>query len=372
MSRYVLPVYVVVCLVGLAWYAAVRPYHNWDMIPYVGATRALSGIEPGVLHKNVYKDLRLAVSLETFGALTEGPHRGVVYENSEAFRQQLPFYQPRVLYIATVYLLALVGVDVFAATHIVSAIAVAGGLLLLLAAFRSRIRSGLLFLVPPFAALLGLLDTAKYSTPDGLAFLVMSLAVYLFLRGHRTLFAVLPLCVLVRTDLILFVVVVTMYFWLSQQSRVLALIGLAASAILAVGLSASYSYYEPAAVYYNTFVGALTYPAEFTGSYRLSDHLGALETGVLKTLSDRAFLIFVAMSTTLAAISYRSRRLRDVPRLRFLVGSSLLFVVIHFVLFPEIEARFFVLQYMLVLLVLLSVLSDRSGDGHGGDAVDLS
>ena len=89
-----------------------------------------------------------------------------------------------------------------------------------------------------------------------------------------------------------------------------------------------------------------------------------------EVLRNAAFLLFIVVSVLIAARTISGRRMPDmrdatVKSLLFVFAASFVYVIVHFVAFPEIEERFFVGQYVLSLAVLFWLLS-RNGVAHRG------
>ncbi len=369
-SQYALFGYYVACSLVLLAFSVLRPYHNWDMIAYAACARSFQVHDREVLHATTYAELERSVPADTYRVLTSGPYRQTVSEDAEAFAQQLPFYQIRILYNALVFLLATTGVSVFLATHLVSALAAIAGLWVVLLVFRPYVNTYLLFLVPPFAVVFGLLDVAKYGTPDGLAFLVVCLMACFLVRQNRGVLIVLPLSVLVRTDLIVLAILVAFYLvFVIRQWRFAAIVSLATAVAGYALVNAAYGHYGLSVTYYMTFVEAVAYPADAGIGIGLRDYLAILAGNARGILTNAAFLVFIMVSVLIAAKTIG--RMADLEgktmkSLLFVFVLSFVYVIVHIVVFPEIEERFFVGQYVLSLVVLFSLLS-RNGATRCGE-----
>jgi hypothetical protein len=341
-------------------YSVRKPYHNWDMIVYAASARALATADMGALHVSVYDELRRSVPPATYAELTRGEYRKTVSEDVEAFSEQLPLYRIRVLYNGAILLLSGLGINIFAATHGVSAISVVVGLWVVLIAFRRWVSPPWLALLPFLGLPFGLLDVAKYSTPDGLAFLMICLCMFFVVRNHGALLAVLPLCVLVRTDLIIFVALVTacVFFGLRRRRPWVAL-SLLVSVAAYFGTNAYYKNYGLETTYHMTFVETLSYPSRAPVHFGVNEYASALKTGVGEAATNLAFVLFAGVCGGAGYLSWKRRAaLRDeVSRhLPVVLAVSILYVIVHFVAFPEIEERLFLGQYVLAVVVLLSLL----------------
>jgi len=330
------------------------------MIMYAASARSIEIRDHDVLHRSVYGELKTSVPTETYQLLTGDDFRETISKDATAFSQQMPFYQPRVLYIAIILGFAKMGINIFLATHLISALAVIAGLWLILVAFGPFVRERFLYSIPLFGVLCGLVDTAKYSTPDGLALLFIIWTVFLLLRGSWRALLLMPLSVLVRPDLLLFAVIVTGFVVLAvPRWRLTALLSLACAVVMLLVVEQYYGHVGLPVIYANTFIGALTRPVDANVVFGWGEYGAALWTGIGEALRNTAFLLFVIVVTLIGAISVRDRGFLDAGArmMRFVAVSSLLYVIIHFAAFPEIEERFFAGQYLLSFVVLAWLLT---------------
>ncbi|CAN0490779.1 unnamed protein product, partial [Scytosiphon promiscuus] len=205
------------------YFAASSPRYNWDVIGYVGCIKGLEIEDKETLHRAVYSGLRNKVSAEKFSFLLGGVESGKYYRqvmgnDAEAFYQTLPYYQIRVIYLALVYLASGLGIEIFLATYLVSAITVILGLWVIYFTFRPYINNYLLYTIPIFGLAFGINKVAALSGPDGLAFLMVAIIGYLFTRANWLIFIIASLSILVRTDLIIFGLMILSYFWVCKKS----------------------------------------------------------------------------------------------------------------------------------------------------------
>ena len=123
------------CLVGyvlsvsaMLVYAAARPAHNVDLIDYVGAALADTGLAGDELHARTYAVLRETLPADDYRLLTENsPYLHDMAADAESFRQNLPFFLVKPLYPSLMSVLARLGVDLPSAALVIS---IAAGALL--------------------------------------------------------------------------------------------------------------------------------------------------------------------------------------------------------------------------------------------------
>lgn len=383
-NRYTILGYYVVASILIFYIAASSPRYNWDMIGYVGCIKKLEIEDKQVLHQKVYSGLRNTVSADKFSFLLGGVspeiyesgeyiadknaesgkyYRQVMGNDAEAFYQSLPYYQIRVIYLALVYLVSALGVDIFAATYLVSIISVILGLWVLFFTFRPHINNYLLYTIPIFGLAFGIDRVAALSGPDGLAFLMVAIIAYLFTRSNWLIFIAVPLSILVRTDLIIFGLIILAYFLVYKKSwKYLSISSILTSFVLYFLLNHYFGHYGWLNVFYITFIEKITHPVGFDIQLSAIDFLSVYMIGLFSLVKDEPFLIYSLVSIiSLAIISeFYNRDCWKYPNFKivcFLALSSLLYVVIHFALYPTIWNRFFIGQYLLGTAAFLYLIS---------------
>jgi hypothetical protein len=343
-----------------------NPHYNWDMLGYVAAVKAFTVADPVERHRQTFSELADAVPAERRAELVLGnDYRQHMAQDPEAFRQQAPFYRIRLIYTGLVHALSQTGIDPFAATHLVSTLAAAAGLWLLYFAFRPLVAPPLWYAYPLLALPLGVLETARLSTPDALAFLASVAIVHALLRESRWLYLALPLAILVRTDLILFVLPVLAWaYWTLPRQRPWVLASLALTLITYLGVNRYYGNYGWATLFYFTFIQQSPRPAELVVQFGLKEYLLVLQLAWQQVMVDKAFAVFCGLGLLSLAL-WRRPVGASPPRQRalgFLLLLNLGYVVLHFLLFPMIWERFFVAQYLLALVILLVLISNRQSN----------
>ena len=360
--------YLAAFCVALFAFALARPIMNWDMLAYVGSAKAWETDDSLEIHEHVYSRLHLYLSEDDYHALTaESPYRQNMHADPEGFVQSLPWYQVRVTYIGLIHSLEKAGMNPFFASHLIPALAILAGILVFYLAFRERI-SGFFWYALPFTLLMnGTIQAARLATADGLAFLYTGLMSLAFLRQSRWLFALMPLAMLVRTDLIFVVGLMLGYrFLFHPNDRVLALLSLAVTLIFYSLINQHFGYYGWKSLFYLVFVTeyGMFYPADTVPQVSLGDYFAALKTGLLKLAESDAFAAFAMIFTMQLALMFRLDGLRG-SWIRFtreplyaLSAIGVIYVLVHFLVFPLGIPRFFIAQYTTGLLVFLALLTE--------------
>ncbi len=350
----------------------LKPMHNWDMIGYIAAAKSFEENDIQALHRFTFDQLRKSVSEKEYEALAspggEDAHtvfRRTMSRDFIAFGELLQGYQIRPVYTASVYLLYSLGVNIAYATHLVSGFAVATGILFLYLLSSSFLSRPLVYVVPPLSIIYGVLDLARYSTPDGLAFCAVVISAYLLLKRRETLLLLLlPILIGIRTDLILFVGPFCGLLVLEDRPRrwLIATSGLA-SIIIYAAIAYHWSNVGWATTFYFVFVHVVARPVSSAPALTAYDYFDALVHGVKGLPRNREFMLY----TIVAAYSLFLIRLKGAnasvlsgitSHSSILAIVSVIYVGSHFILFPAMLDRYFAGQYLTGTLALLLMASE--------------
>jgi hypothetical protein len=201
-----------------------KPDYSWDMIGYIGAAKSFENQDIAATHTFTYDQIEKRVPGNIFWDMTHGDnmYREAVYSDPTAFSEQLPYYKIRVIYTELLYLLHKSGIDMITASHLISGLSVSVAMMILYFLAISYIKKPMIYLIPPLAIVLGIIDLARLSTPDSLIFLVIILSAYFYLKNKNiALFILQVIMIGIRTDLILFSIplLITIYIILLPKIR---------------------------------------------------------------------------------------------------------------------------------------------------------
>ena len=357
---------------GLSIY---QPFHNWDAIGYIAAAKSFEQHDIDSVHAFTYAELRSVLPAAQYEDLSRetapGPGRGGVYRHavstdSSAFKEQLPFYQIRPIYTGFIYLLYKAGIDIELATYLISGIAVAVGLMVLYLIAASVLAKPLIFLLPPLTIVFGVLELAKFSTPDGLAFCAVMVAVYLYLKARTNLLLIaLTLMLGIRTDLILFSMPLLLaLFALDRKNRRKIAFAAFASVAIYLGILAYCKNPGWATFFYCTMVQRCTHPISNPPLLAMHDYVDALVGGTADLFSDRVFILYLlVLAASLYLIRVRARTISFASILTtapaILLAASLAFVASRFLILPAEWTRAFPAAYVIGTVALLHLVSDH-------------
>jgi len=91
-------------------YSLYDQEQNWDMLGYASSAISLESEDPVYIHDYVYNELRNYVSDEDFEKLTNGSsYRKTMFEDPDAFIQQIPYFKIRIVFVSLIFIFGLVG-----------------------------------------------------------------------------------------------------------------------------------------------------------------------------------------------------------------------------------------------------------------------
>ncbi|HBR96481.1 MAG TPA: hypothetical protein DD979_03770 [Gammaproteobacteria bacterium] len=360
-------VYFFVFTMALLGYALKNPIHNWDLIAYVGSVKSFETDDKQLISDYAYSELRAYADDETYERLTaSSAYRTTLYADPESFHQVLPWFQIRPIYTGLMYGLNTLGVNIFTAGHLISALSVFAGLWVFYVAFKPYVSTSLWFSAPFFVMMNGVVEVARLGTPDALAFLYTAVLTLLFLRGKRQLLWLLPLSIFIRTDMIFFVGLMLGYLFLRQRDyRIATAVSLLATVAIYLAVNRYFGNYGWATVFYLVFITDmhLNYPADTDIQISLAQYVNSVMSGIMDILVNDGFDAFAGLFAIHLGLSLRLNGLKNTffdfftRHVNALAVISVIYVIVHFLVFPAGYSRFFAAQYFTVLLTTLAMMT---------------
>lgn len=341
----------------LASYAFVFPSNYWDMLAYTAVMESWHTSDAVAIHHEIYSSIR---NLAEYPALvgieprSDADYRRDAALDSYHFVQAIPFYSIKPLYCLAAYTWHRLGFSYRRSLDLVSVSSFV--LFAVLVWFWSRLYldewwcavfAGLLVISPPIYA------CSRLATPDALYLAFIALALYLLLETSRaaagSLF--LLLAIWVRPDALIVAGLFLCTFLFLKRIDFVEWGAFCLLALLSYGVIRIFGGpYSWAVLFHNSFVGALTQPGNAI--------LGVTPRMYLFTMAPNGWTLVKASSIALVfligilAIVLHQRR-----SYRYITGIVLASEILHFLLFPSLENRFYVVSSFFAPLSLVLACS---------------
>ncbi len=346
------------------------PTYNRDTVSYVGAALSYEEKDITTLHHEAYQSVLDAVPANRRGSLlSKTPHDKVMAERPDVFVAQLNGYHGKPLYVAGIYGLHKLGLNlVFSARllAILPAIGLAVLILIWLSRYYSIGYSCLLSFLSATGA--GIQSVELFSTPDMLSAALLVLGLYFLVEQRRptTGAMILVLSVFARMDNIILVNLIFCYLALfaPRSDRIsvtqFAFFGIAATAsYLAIGYLAQVDSW--ATTFHYAFGELIIDPANKLYSITPGFYVEILARQfslALTTNPIKQTCLFAGLGIiTVLLHRYRPAHSSSVM-LAGLAITVLMAMVIRYLSFPLLEERYYFAEYMMISLLFLRQVAE--------------
>lgn len=359
--------YVMLFVVGLFVYSLYFAKDTWDMLGYAGSAASIETSDKEAVHAKVYEAFKAHASAEEYQELTAATEYRVVMANdAEAFWEQIPYYKIRVLYVLLLLLISKVGVSIFTAMHFFTAAFTAAGLLMIYSSARRYVHSFFWIVFPIIFFQFGEdFSVYTYGGVDTFAFFWVSLICALFLKKSAWLLPVLALSVFIRTDLLVFVpLVCAAVLWLQPDLTTIKKLAACCFVALLIYLGINHwaENYGWSTVFYYAHVSNMsaTHPSEFSKIGLTWDQI--ITAYLTPEWITKWFWFAVACAVASWLLLLFVRPLREengdaTLRLVLLGAIGVVYVIVHYLLFPGLYMRFFIGQCSFMVLALFGLLT---------------
>lgn len=354
-------------------YSVNTPRQNWDMLGYAGSAVSMENSDAGYIHNYIYQDLKAYATDKEFKELTaKNNYRKAMYQDKDAFNQQIPFYKIRIIFAFLILGLAKLGFNVFIASHILSAILVSSGFLIYYHAYKKLIHPVFWLSYPLFFISFNATSVAQSVTADSLAFFWIGLVCFSFNNAHwKTFFLLLITSILARTELIFLVAIFSSYFIVFRPDlRIIAAACILVSLVLYLLINNFVGNYGWGTVFNYVFLSGMeaTHPAQYSSAdVSIRQYMSVVFTNMRLFISDRYVVLFEIITLLQFTIFWLlkkndcsiSRIFLDIMKNTTLTLTLLSFVylLLHYIIFPTLDSRFFISQYVISTLGFLSLIT---------------
>lgn len=348
------------CMLLVAIFAYKRPAYNWDMLAYMALVVKMENGDINEVHKITYNSARQHIPSEEYANLVNGALRQERFENPAEFNGVLPFYAVKPFYVWSSYVFYKAGFTLPVSTVLPSIIAyLLIGLLLFHWLNRHHklffsFAAGLLMMVSSI-----MIEAARLSTPDCISAFFLLTAFYFILEKPSVLVAFLFLTVslLVRLDnIVLSCLLVSFLFfnrkWVKKIPIVQYVVMLAVLAAVYVMVSGLAKEYDWGSFYYPDFVKYYHPGHPSQSSFSVSGYMALVYERMIMAILYTQFSFFLLLVLIWLSTSYPGK----FSTLPFELLFCILLIVtifIRFVLFPDMENRFYIAYYLVILVMFI-------------------
>lgn len=329
------------------FYGVSNAKYNWDVIGYVSTIHYENGFRGSDLSLVTYDDIRKEVSAERFDELTLGSdYSRIVFEDPAALEQHVPFYRIRFLYTSLVQTFAnVLGVTLTKSSVLVSALFTAMCVVMLGALLLQQKIS--VWTLPIIVLLSGIIRLGKLSTPDSMAAFIMLAATYTFIRGTSFTLAICLIIPLVRTDFVIFslLLIALSSYPKSSLIKLSCVLGNIVSVAAINHWSGNYGWLT---IFNFTLIEITPYPLQLTASTSIWDYLEAYRKGLFTVAT--AYETYIAVG----AVAGGFYKIKPPQPLALVAALLMLGVALHFLAFPAFFTRFYFAHIAILCIVYLA------------------
>ena len=336
-------------LVTTALYVCIyNPLYNWDMIGYIAVAKSFENQDVKSLHLFTYDKLRQSVPSKKYEAMVQDSYGLAINTDLSAFNEQIPLYKIRPIYTGLIYLLYRIGVDIVFATYIISGVSVCVAIAILYLMCDSFLPKPLIYAVPPLAVIFGILDIARYSTPDGMAFLTVILSAYIYMKNRIVpLLILLPIMIGIRTDLIPYTIPLLCIIFVFERSiRGKTALSIFISIFIYIGIGVYSGHPGWSTIFYYTLVQHLTHPISQPPILTAHDYFYTLYRGTREIVNNIPAILYSIVA--ICSVYMINKHAKTTSLINAIKSPSvvlslvcLVYFVFHFLLFPVFWERLF-------------------------------
>jgi len=350
--QFVASMWLIVSSAAFLAYALANPMAEWDMLAYAASAEALDTADVEVIHSRVYGELKERLTDEEYRVISaDNSYRHVMHTDAQAFAEQLPYYSIRITFNTLLATLRDFGLSVYDAGYWISALAFVTALLVIWGSLNDRIHPVLQMTFPlVFYKYTLELDVLRQILADSLASVWVAFICIAYLRKSKLLLPLIALSVFVRVDLLIFSgLLLLILFMTCERKNYLRLficgLVLLASFLVVQNWAGNYGW---STLYYFAIISDMlaTHPSEY-------GELGfTVEEYVMSLLHpgwvSKMYWV-TALFALISLLLWRFGSLGEYNKRVCRISSvCALYIVAHYLIFPQMYHRFFVSQNLMI------------------------
>lgn len=340
--------------------AFTQPVYNWDMIPYLAATKLDANMDIQTVHHNVYSEFQANTDPAIFTDLAEGDqYRMRQSTDAEAFGSMLPMYSVKFLYVELVRFME----PLFGGVESMHFISLFSAILLGVVAFCWLYCVGALALSPVICGLFivtGVPQLAQSGGPDLLQAAIFVLAMIYIWRSNgkfTSIFAYVLLLIAfaIRPDLllVLFAFVIASIVWGGRLWLVLITFTSAAAIYPVLTQMAGHPgwwthFMFSLVTYSQTLVG-------FDPDFSVFYYARSIVRGLTFSILAQSWLILVVIAVIFRIFAY-SKNIKFDRVLNLIFWACILGIMGKFVVFPIPDTRVYIAPLIGIYFALIPSL----------------
>jgi hypothetical protein len=340
---------------GLSAFALKQPTYTWDLVGYIGTS--ITSSDPQFIYHETFTAIQPIRSNK--GIQLENPYRADVAANPYHFSEQLPLYSIKPAYVALIKSLHRAGLPYPKSAVVISAASNFALAMLLWFWLGAYLEGIALFGVATLIMLSpNVLELSRWATPDALAMFVAAAGLYLILARDKYFWgsALLVLDVWIRTDSIVLAGVVMFVLLLRGKLEFREFASLSVLALASYFIISHYSGdYGWSVLFYNSFQGGVTAPAETVLHVSMKMYLAQVVKGIYLLLADGSFAVYAL----LAGLALWLRSSSPYAQMAAVVLSARM---VSYLLYPNGDPRYTAILYVIVPVALVIAVSAKISD----------
>ncbi len=363
-SKHLGPLLLTAFGIFVIFFSLKNPVFQWDTIAYTACVRSIDIKDKSVNHRETYNEVKNSLGEQKFKWLTEGnPYREALAKNPSSFNQQLNFYYVRPLYIVALYLASNLGLNIVWSTlyiSILSSLACILVIFLWLCQYYKYFYSALLTII--LCVFGNILAISTESTPDAFSTLLLLLGLcYLFEKKRFVLGnIILSLSIFARNDNLIFIQLVLIYALILNRGKTTISIRLKLFLVINLISYILINNFSGAYDWWRFFHHSFYFPNPDIANFKLPFSFELYFAKVIKGLTQFGKPINLLFIFIAGVIMYRWKK--DLPVIleqktgfsnQNLLISSIIAVLIRFLMFPILWERHYVIYYMIIGILFL-------------------
>jgi len=357
-------------LVVATVYKYKRPGYNWDMLPYMALVVSIDHTDPKEVHAITYREARNSIPETAYKSLTDtaNAYRKRMAEDPFSFRQQMPFYIVKPLYVGMIYFFYKLGFSLVTAAFLPSVLSYFGIGLLVFFWLRKHLNILFATLLSIFLQLAApLLMTASFATPDCLSAFLLLCSFYFLIENNSLTqsYVFLLIAILTRLDnaLLALVIISFLAFGNKWPKRVpLKHFLWMLSGIVATYLIAAYG----ATLYGWNILFLPTFYTKFHETFYqvrtsslIKDYILNRHSAIMIAMLAHHLFIYLSFSFLLF-IGNRSLRWNDLSFDQTFMVCLIFTIAVRAMIHTDLGDRFFIAYFALIPILLVRHLNQMT------------